>query len=134
MAVNCCVVPLAMLGLVGVTVIDTSVGSDTLDLPSELPQPVNSIMIIKRKGTLDFIGHNSLRDYCRRIGTALKVSHMPPFLHDDVVGFNLLGPLAMYAKRTALSFLVFISIGTEQLSQVRINEAIPGDAEYGTQG
>jgi len=135
-AVNCCVVPGAILGLAGITEMDTSVapvvaGVPASKTPPEFPQPASSTMICKRSGILfDVTDHNSLRDQCRSISMALKVSHMSPFLHDNVVSFNLLNPLDVPAGHPALRFAVFIGVGTEQLRQVRVNQTVPGDAEY----
>ncbi len=130
-ATNCRVVPRAMLGLVGVTEMNTRVCAGALNPPPELPQPASSITISKRSGTLfDFTYRYSLRDQSRRVSTALQVSHLPPFLHDNAVSFNLLGPFAMHAGHPTLSFPVFIRVGTEQLRQVRVHQTVPGDSEY----
>lgn len=91
-AVNCWVIPTAMLELAGVTVSDTSVGTGVLlDPPPELPQLVSSMMIRKKRSILfDFVNLNSLRDQCRHISAALQVPHVPPCLHDYAVCFHLL--------------------------------------------
>ncbi len=59
-AVNCSVVPRAILAFTGVIAIDTSVGAGALDPP---PQPAARTRISKRIGILlDFIDGHSRRD------------------------------------------------------------------------
>ena len=47
MAVNCCVVPSAMLGVGGVTAIDTNVAGDTVKVSgAEVMAPIAAVMLV----------------------------------------------------------------------------------------
>jgi len=128
--VNCSVIPTDMLGFVGATARDTSVGVGLDVVVLELTQLVSSNKITKRSGTLfDFIDRNSLRDQSRYISAALQVSHMSPCFHDHAVCFQVLEPLAAFAGRLTLGFTVFVRVGTEKLRQIRVDQTVPGYGE-----
>jgi hypothetical protein len=46
---------------------------------------INKSIKTKKSSLLNFIDAHSLRYQCRRVGAALQVAHMSPFLHNDTV-------------------------------------------------
>ena len=134
-AVNCSVVPRGMLGFVGVTVIEESVTVGVPDPP--LLEPPLQLVISKRIGTrksslFNFIDAHSLRYQGRRIGAALQVPHMSPFLHNDAVCFHLNVPAARLPAGMTHGFLIFRRIGSKEWRQIGMGQSIPGDTEDNT--
>jgi hypothetical protein len=129
LAVNCSVVPRAMLGFIGVIVIDTSVGEGALDPPPL--QPAVRTRISKRIGILlDFIGGYSRRDQGWYVGATAQVSHMPPFFHYDSIRLYLREPASRLSRSLPQGFLVFAGIRTKKQCKIGVDQAIPSNAEY----
>ena len=114
-ALNCCVVPVAMEGLAGDTEMDASVGVVLPPPPPPPPPPPSppphaaiNVNSSKRISILpDFIYIHSGGDQIQRVSPALQVSHVPPFLDDNPVCFYLQIPAAMLAGRLRQSFVIF---------------------------
>ena len=133
-AVNCSVVPGAMLGFAGVTAIERSVAEEVPDPPLLEPpllQFVTSKRIRTRKSSLfNFFDAHSLWYQGRHIGAALQVPHMSPFLYNDTVCFHLDVPAARLPLGMIHGLLIFISIGSKERRQIGVGQSVPCDTEY----
>ena len=134
-AVNCSVVPGAMLGLAGVTAIEESVTVGALVVPPPSPPPpplqliINKGIKTKKSSLLNFIDAHSLRYQGWHVSAALQVPHMSPFLHNDTVCFYRDVPAARLPVSMTHGFLIFISIGSKKRRQIGMGQSVPGDTE-----
>jgi hypothetical protein len=131
-AVNCCVAPEAMIGFAGVTAIEVSVAVDVLAPPPPLQLIINKGVKTKNGSLFNFIEAHSLRYQCRRIGTALQVAHMSPFLHNDTVCFYRDVPAARLPVSMSQGFLILRRIGSKERRQIGMSQSVPGDTEDDT--
>ena len=112
-AVNCCTVPLAIEGLVGVREMETSVFAVELPLPPPPPPPqavARARIRIKNSILLDLIDAHSRRDQGGSIGPTLQIPHMSPFLYNDLVRLYVKAPAAGFARGVPQGCLVFVVI------------------------
>jgi len=134
-AVNCCVAPEAMIGFSGVTAIEVSVAVDVLvPPPPPLQLIINKGIKIKNSSLLNFIDAHSLRYQCRRIGAALQIAHMSPFLHNDAICFHLDVPAARLSVSMSHGFLILRRIGSKERRKIGMGQPVPRYTENNTGG
>ncbi len=105
-AVNCSVVPGAMLGLAGVTAIERSVAVAFPDPPPLHPAAIKRIRT-RKSSLFNFIDANPLRYQIRSVGAPLQVAHMSPFFHNDAVCFYLDVPASWLTLGLSRGLLIF---------------------------
>jgi len=129
---SCMIDPAGREGSAGVTVMLTGDGDDTTAAgpPPPEPQAVKARMIARRTAPLfDLIDTRPLRHQIRRVGAALEMPHVPPFLHNDPGAAYLLGPSTTGAGGLSQCRLVLSGVGPEERRQIGMNQPLPGDAE-----
>jgi hypothetical protein len=129
MALNCWFVPEAMFEFAGVTEMETSVGGVKPLLPPP-PQPAIAVSSSKRmKRLFDLIDIYPRWDQTRHICPSLQIPHVSPFFDNNRIRREFLLFTSEFASSLLLSGRIFTPIGTEELCEVGVNIAVPGDSE-----
>lgn len=128
-AVNCWEVPNAMTGVVGAILMETN-ALEVVFPPPPLPQP--AAIASNRIGMeylFDFIDAYTTGDQIRRIGPPPQIPHVPPRLDDDIIRYKPPASAPLRARSLPQGGRVLPGIGSEELREVGMDNAVPGDTE-----
>lgn len=127
MAVNCPVVSGAIDTLDGVISIEVNVAGEEPPPPPQLI--IKKRIKTKKKSLFNFINTDSFRYESWHIGASLQISHVTPFLHDNIIRFNPRVSAPRLSLCVTCRLFMFGSVGSQKRCQIRMSQAFPGDTE-----